>query len=266
METLPGKGLVPLGRRPGFSRLAIGGVIVSAIAVAAAMLAGYGTREGWWDFRQGFRILYGAACGGAAGTALSLVGAVAARPSGGRRGMLAALLGIVLGLVAFGVPASWYELSRHFPRIHDITTDTENPPQFAAILPLRKDAPNSAQYGGPEVAAQQHEAYPDIRPLALDIPPAQAFRIALNTAHRMNWRVVAAVPADGRIEAVATTRWFGFKDDVVVRITAAGDGGSIVDIRSESRVGISDIGTNARRIRSFLETVANAAKNPTPVS
>lgn len=263
METIPGKGLVPLGRKPGYSRLAIAGLIVSGIGVAAAILAGYGTREGWWDFRQGFRILYAAACAGAAGAALSIGGAVAARPGRERRGFVAALLGAVLGLVAFGVPANWYEISRQFPRIHDVTTDTENPPQFQAILPLRKDAPNTAQYGGPEVAARQHAAYPDIRPLALDIPPDQAFRIALGAARRMKWRIVADEEASGRIEAVATTRWFGFKDDVVVRVTSSAAGGSVVDVRSVSRVGISDVGTNARRIRSFLETVAGAAKNPT---
>jgi uncharacterized protein (DUF1499 family) len=261
MKGLPGKGLIPIGSKPPLSRLAVGGFILSAIAIVAAMGAGYGTRAGWWDFRQGFGILNGAAYFGIAGTALSIGGAIISRPGRRRRGFILALLGIILGTVAFGVPGNWYVLAKHVPMIHDITTDTENPPQFVAILPLRKDASNPAEYGGPEVAAKQHAAYPDIRPLAVDIPPSKAYEIALDVSRRMMWKIVAGSPSEGRIEAVATTRWFGFKDDVVIRITPVQNGGSIVDVRSESRVGISDIGTNARRIRSFLDAFAIAVKN-----
>jgi uncharacterized protein (DUF1499 family) len=259
MSAISGKGLIPLGPKPPLSRLAIAGFLFSALAAAAAMCAGTGARVGWWDFRQGFKVLNGAAYLGIAGTVLSLAGAILSRPGSRRRGFVLALLGIVLGTVAFGVPGNWYMLAKHVPMIHDITTDTENPPSFVDILPLRKDAPNPARYGGPEVAAKQRAAYPDIRPLAVAVSPSRAYETALDTAHRMKWQVVAAVPSEGRIEAVATTRWFGFKDDVVIRIAPATGGGSIVDIRSVSRVGKSDIGTNAGRIRSFLETVAGAA-------
>lgn len=140
--------------------------------------------------------------------------------------------------------------------IHDITTDTENPPVFVSILALRKDAPNSATYGGPEIAAQQHAAYPDIRPLVSDLPPERAFERSRSVARQMGWDIVDENPAEGRIEATATTRWFGFKDDVVVRIAPAAGDGSRVDIRSVSRVGRSDVGTNARRIRTFLKKFA----------
>ena len=67
--------------------------------------------------------------------------------------------------------------------------------------------------------------------------------------------LVAAEAADGRIEATDTTFWFGFKDDVVVRVQPA-DNGSRIDVRSESRVGKSDVGTNARRIRAYLAKLA----------
>lgn len=140
--------------------------------------------------------------------------------------------------------------------IHDITTDTENPPVFVSVLALRKDAPNSATYGGPEIAAQQHAAYPDIRPLVSDLPPERAFERSRSVARQMGWDIVDENPAEGRIEATATTRWFGFKDDVVVRIAPAAGDGSRVDIRSVSRVGRSDVGTNARRIRTFLKKFA----------
>ena len=68
----------------------------------------------------------------------------------------------------------------------------------------------------------------------------------------MGWEVVAADPAAGRIEAVATTFWFGFKDDIVVRVAPAG-AGSLIDARSKSRVGVGDLGTNAQRLRAYLE-------------
>jgi hypothetical protein len=163
-----------------------------------------------------------------------------------------AALAVLIGLAAAAVPVSWRMTARKLPVIHDISTDTVNPPQFVAILPLRKDAPNPAVYGGPEVAEQQKLAYPDLRTEVLDVPSAPAYDRALSTARAMGWRIVAAEPALGRIEATDTTFWFGFKDDIVIRIVPAGDR-AMVDIRSVSRVGKSDVGTNARRIREFLK-------------
>jgi uncharacterized protein (DUF1499 family) len=229
------------------------GFVLSAIAITAAVGAGAGVRLSWWDFRQGFRILNWAAYFGIAGTVLSLAGAIMGRPGKGRRGFPLAVAGILLGTLAFGVPGNWYRIAKEVPKIHDITTDTENPPVFVSILALRKDAPNSATYGGPEIAAQQHAAYPDIRPLVSDLSPAQAFERAHSVARQIGWKIVDETQAEGRIEATATTRWFGFKDDVVIRIAPSAVNGSRVDIRSVSRVGRSDLGTNARRIRAFLE-------------
>jgi uncharacterized protein (DUF1499 family) len=143
------------------------------------------------------------------------------------------------------------------PRIHDITTDTDHPPAFVAVLPLRATAPNTTDYGGPEVAAQQRSAYPDIQPALLELPPTQAFQRALAAARAMGWTIVAADSTAGRIEATATTFWYGFKDDVVIRLTPS-DRGTRVDVRSESRVGGSDIGTNARRIRVYLTKLRGA--------
>ena len=234
------------------------GFVLSAIAITAAMGAGAGARLALWDFRQGFRILNWAAYFGIAGTTLSLAGAILGRPGRGRRGFPLASAGIVLGALAFGVPGNWYRIAKEVPMIHDVTTDTENPPVFVSVLALRKDAPNSAIYGGPEIAAQQRAAYPDIRPLVSDLPPARAFERARSVSRQMGWKIVDENPAEGRIEATATTRWFGFKDDVVLRIVPAAGYGSRVDIRSVSRVGRSDVGTNARRIRTFLKRFVEA--------
>jgi uncharacterized protein (DUF1499 family) len=135
------------------------------------------------------------------------------------------------------------------PRIHDITTDTAHPPVFVAVLPLRKGL-NPLDVV-PEVIAQQKKAFPDIAPAKLDVPPAQAYERALRAVNALGLEVVAAVPAEGRIEATDTSLLFGFKDDVVVRITADG-AGSRVDARSVSRVGRSDFGVNAKRIRKLM--------------
>jgi uncharacterized protein (DUF1499 family) len=232
--------------------MAIFGFTLSVLAITAAMAAGAGTRLAYWDFRQGFRILNWAAYLGIAGMTLSIAGAIMERTEKRRGWFFLAITGIVLGGLAFGVPGNWYWIAKQVPMIHDITTDTENPPVFVTILPLRKDAPNSPIYGGPEIALKQHAAYPEIRPFLSDLPPAMAFERARSVARKMGWNIVEENPVEGRIEATATTRWFGFKDDVVVRIVPSGNAGSRIDVRSVSRVGKSDVGTNARRIRAFL--------------
>jgi uncharacterized protein (DUF1499 family) len=167
------------------------------------------------------------------------------------------LAALALSALAVGVPAALVRGARSVPPIHDITTDTQDPPAFVAVLPRRAGAPNPPEYAGDSVAAQQRRAYPDVRPLRLAVPPAEAFRRAEAAARAMGWEVVAADGAAGRVEATATTRWFGFKDDVVVRVRPEGDG-SRVDVRSKSRVGMSDVGANARRIREYMGRLASA--------
>jgi uncharacterized protein (DUF1499 family) len=231
--------------------LAPAGFGFAVLAVIAGALSGFGTRWGWWPFMTGFMILKWAAIAGLAAALASLAGAVVIRQGRLQRGVLLSAIGIIVGLAVAGVPWSWLHKAEKLPRIHDITTDTVNPPRFTTILGLRKKAPNSAEYEGHQIAEEQLAAYPDIKPLLLAIPKAQAFDRALETARKLGWLIVDASPGEGRIEATDTTFWFGFKDDVVVRVTAA-PGGSRVDVRSESRVGLSDVGTNAARIRSFL--------------
>ncbi len=236
------------------SRLAVIAFSLALLLALVALMAGLGSRFGLWHFRTGFTMLRWAGYGALAVAILSLVGAVVARPRGPRRGFALAVAGLILALGTAGVLWQWQRVARSVPPIHDITTDTQNPPEFVAIRPLRADAPNPPEYPGEEVASQQRQAYPDIRPLILPVPPAQAYEQALEAARRMGWEIVDADPRAGRIEATAQTFWFGFKDDVVVRITPAPEG-SRIDVRSKSRVGRGDTGTNARRIRSYLERV-----------
>jgi uncharacterized protein (DUF1499 family) len=195
-------------------------------------------------FRYGLYIAVG-------GVALGLATIVPTRPGDRRRGFVAAFLAIVIGGAGAWVPVSWFLWSQQLPVINDISSDVANPPPMVALLPLRRGAPNPPDYPGAATATLQRAAYPDIVPVVLPVAPAEAFKRADRVAMAMGWDVVARVPAEGRLEAVATSEWFGFRDDIVVRIRAEG-AGSRIDIRSKSRAGESDLGVNARRIRDFV--------------
>ncbi len=225
------------------------GVALGCIFVAFA--SGLGNRIGAWDYRVALTVLRGAVYVAAGAGVVALAALVLAVARGAERSVGIGIAGVA---IAFALVLPAWNLQRaaaQLPRIHDITTDTRSPPQFVASLPERRQSPNGAAYEGAEAARQQQAAYPDIQPAVLDNAPAQAFDRALEVARKMGWDIVAAELATGRIEATATTFWFGFKDDVVIRITPAASG-SRLDIRSASRVGRSDIGTNAKRIRAYL--------------
>jgi Uncharacterized protein conserved in bacteria len=229
-------------------------VAAAVIAALLLLLAGPGVRLGLWTFRLGFSMLRWGAYLGLAAAVVALLQLLWRRTRGPSPWPL--LGALVLGLIAVGVPWYWLRLAERVPPIHDISTDTQDPPLFVAVLPLRAGAPNAATYGGDSVAMAQKQAYPDIGPLELaGATPGAAFDRALAAARHAGWAIVAADSAEGRIEATATTGWFGFKDDVVIRIRADGSA-SRIDVRSVSRVGGSDVGTNARRIRSYLRRVA----------
>lgn len=228
-------------------------LIVAAVTALTAAMAGFGSRWGLWHFRTGFTVLRWAVYAGLATAVIALPLAWVTRPGRKQpRGFLLALLAFLVSAPVFLVPLGWRARAGDVPPIHDITTDTNDPPVFQAIVPLRADASNPVEYQGAEVAAQQQAAYPDIRPAVLDIPAGRAYERALAAARAMGWEIVDADAEEGRIEATDRTFWFGFTDDIVIRLTPSGDR-TIVDVRSKSRVGRSDVGTNARRIRSYLE-------------
>jgi uncharacterized protein (DUF1499 family) len=193
------------------------------------------------------------------GAALLLSGAARRQPQASRNWM------------AFGFGAAvvlacgyWYAQLRAAPLLHDVSTDTTQPPVFVEAVGLRAadHAENTADYvrdytvGTTAVNAPQaqKDAYPDVRPVMLKMKPDKAFAVADKAARSMGWNIVAVVPSEGRIEATATSLYFGFKDDIAIRVRSELNGrGSIVDMRSSSRAGANDFGRNARRIRAYAE-------------
>jgi uncharacterized protein (DUF1499 family) len=225
-------------------------LLTAAVAALLLLSAPLGYRLGWWEFRTGLTGLQPwAAYVGLAAAVLAIV--ALAIPKVRARWVFGLVAALAVGLGTAYVPWQWSQQAKSLPRIHDISTDTVSPPLFVAVLPLRKGAENVASYGGKEIAVLQQKGYPDIKPLELAVPPQVAFARALDAAERMGWAMVASDPAAGRIEATDTTLWYGFKDDIVIRVTPSGSG-SRIDVRSVSRVGRSDVGTNAQRIRKYL--------------
>jgi hypothetical protein len=222
---------------------------LAVLAVVLLLLAGPGTRLDWWSFRTGFTLMRWAAYLGLGVAGLAVLGLLVPRTRRMQGGLLVAAL--LIGVAVAWVPWNGLRQARSLPPIHDISTDTVDPPAFVAVLPLRADAPNRADYAGEAIAAQQRAGYPELQSLVLDVPAGAAFTRALRAAEQMGWEIVAADSGSGRIEATDTTFWFGFKDDVVVRVMPEGSG-SRIDVRSVSRVGGSDVGANAARIRAYL--------------
>ena len=232
------------------------GVGLALACGIAELLAGPGYRWGWWRLGNGFQIVVWAVKIDLGAALLALAAVVLAWEYGVRRALVAGAMGLVLALIVVGPPVFYWRLADQSP-IHDVSTDTDNPPRYIAVMPLRKDAKNSTEYNA-KTAALQKKTYPDIAPALLEVPPAQTLQRAERAARAMGWDIVAVVPDELRIEATATTLFFGFKDDIVIRI-APNASGSRLDVRSLSRIGGSDLGANAKRIRAFM-TQPDAAK------
>jgi uncharacterized protein (DUF1499 family) len=255
------------GRGHRWVRRLIPGALAIAIAAVLLLAAGpFGWRLGLLHYRIAFSMLmpWSFYCGLAA-AGLAVIGLLAGLWAGvgagasPRRHVLTAAIAFLIGGAVAYMPWHYDHMRGSVPRINDITTDTENPPQFQAVLPVRKAADANPITYDAKTAEQQRNAYPDIAPLIVDVPPKAAFERALATAEKLNWTIVASDPAAGHIEASQSSRWFGFTDDVAIRVAAAG-AGSRVDIRSVSRYGRGDFGVNAARVRAFLAAFRAAGR------
>ena len=240
------------------SPLSVARAVVLALAVVAILMvlaSGPGTRLELWTWQTGIALLrYATYAGLAAGVGALLLLVTLAVPAFRVRPWIP-VAALVLSALAVAPPLLLLSKAKEVPRIHDISTDLADPPAFVALMEARKAAPNGAAHGGAQVAEEQRRGYPDIKPLVLPTPPAATAQKVIDAARSMGWEVAAVDAAAGRLEATDTTLWFGFKDDVIVRIRPEG-AGSRVDVRSVSRVGLSDLGANAARIRKFLGKVA----------
>jgi uncharacterized protein (DUF1499 family) len=168
-----------------------------------------------------------------------------------------AFAAILIALALLGYPAYLGALAYRLPMINDITTDPIDPPRFETLSRLRPRG--TSDYAGLYAAEQQREAYPDIEPMVVTAKPEVAYDAALQVITRRKWRVVVDRPPvpprrNGSIEAVARTVIMGFRDDVALRVRPDGDG-SRIDVRSASRYGRHDFGTNAARVKSLLDDI-----------
>jgi uncharacterized protein (DUF1499 family) len=186
----------------------------------------------------------------------------------GLRGIGLAVAALAIGIAMLAYPAYLGVLFYQLPAVNDITTDPVDPPRFEAIARLRPRGANSVVYPGAAAMKLQRATYPDIEPLIVSVPPAEAYEAALAVITKRKWRIVDVRPPlagrrEGRIEAVVRTPLMGFRDDVVLRVRAAEDGARI-DMRSASRFGTHDFGANASRLRSLSNDIDEVAGTEKP--
>jgi hypothetical protein len=228
-------------------------------AVLCALVAAIGTATGLWSFRAGLSSLRYLFFAAAAGAVLGLIGLILAR----RRAklMLANLLALVVALGFVLYLGNLVRIAKSVPAIHDVSTNLDDVPQFARLTVRADNLENIPDEGKAELKALPPEArwkavhrahYGDLRTVRVAAPPAETVRRAAALARERGWNVAAVDEKAGTVEATETSLFFRFKDDVAVRVRPAPGGGSLVDMRSVSRVGTSDVGVNAKRVRAFL--------------
>lgn len=266
----------------GVRRFIIGLAITLAILVPAwFVIAALLTKFGVVDWRLGFGQLtlgalkpvvgplgYGPLAL-LAGAALALIGLVLAFAVAPQRGRVTALIALLIPVALIGWGVNLQKSIKDVPPIHDVSTDLADPPGFSQdVLDARAkvpggnplelqtgvipQSPNFPAYGGRKVAEVHAEKYGDLKPVISDVSPTDIFQIVLDAAKAQGWTITRAEAAGGVIEGQSKSFWFGFTDDIAVRIRPLADGtGSVVDVRSTSRVGLSDLGQNAARVRAF---------------
>jgi uncharacterized protein (DUF1499 family) len=227
-------------------------MIGSIVGAALLPIGALGHRLGLWSFQTAFIFLGG----GALLAVIALIGGAIALIVVLRSGRVAdrplLYVGLLLGGAVVVLMLAQVGTARSVPPIHNISTDVADPPTFDVVIGLRGPDANPIDYDIAAIAVAQQAAYPRVQTLTLDRSAGDSFDRALEVIKSMGLEIVNADQEAGRIEAVATSFWFGFKDDMVVRVRENG-AGSIVDLRSVSRVGLSDLGVNAKRIEEFSD-------------
>lgn len=220
---------------------------LSALAALLLVIGPIGTREALFHFRIGLLLMSVAFVLGGIMVIANAILALLPRQRPARQGYV---LGLAMALIPALAAVNILGASAGLPMIHDISTDIADPPEFRAALALRGDDSNPLQRDR-ELDRQQQEAYPNIRPIIVNQPAEQSFEQARAIAAELGWDVHHKDLQSGLIEATFTSKWFGFVDDVVIRVRDHVSGGTQIDLRSVSRVGKGDLGANAARISEF---------------
>ncbi|MBI1250758.1 MAG: DUF1499 domain-containing protein [Alphaproteobacteria bacterium] len=251
-------------------------LILSILTPVYFLVAALGTKFGLFDWRVGFGLLtfqYGPLLLmiGAGLALIALILAIVVPPRGS---IVAALVALAIPAAGLGYGMMAMNAARTVPPIHDVSTDLDNPPQFSEAVAAARVAipasnstvfaeqrvPEGPRFGpaaGKTNAELQRAAFADIQPITLSDAPDRAYDAALAAARAQGWTITQENRDAGRIEATVSSFWYGFTDDIVVRV-APSETGSVIDVRSSSRVGVSDLGANAARIRAYAAAVGGA--------
>ena len=258
------------------SRLAAWSLRLALFSLVATVMALIVVRSGALDLVPAVSTLAGALVLAAVAILLAFAAGIVIWREG-LGGLRQAVFAVLIGVALIGYPAYLGARAYQLPAIYDVTTDPIDPPQFDAIARLRSRDANPIAYQGLYAAELQHAAYPDIDPEDTTESPQEAFDVAMKIIVKRKWRVVDArpprgpavagptdgPPRDGIIEAVARSLILGFPEDVVLRIRATNDG-SRIDVRSASRYGRADLGSNAARVRDLITDIDTVLSQPQP--
>ena len=247
-------------------RLTTLALVLSLGGLVAALIAAVGAGQGAWDFRAGFGVLRYAFFAAIAGGVLALIALFLSRRPGGSKARALVALAASLAFVLY--LGNQIRIAKSVPAIHDIATDLDDLPQFGALKVRADNLENIPGEDDPKLAslppeerwkALHREGYGDLKTVRLPGSVAETVTRARALAEDRGWEIARADPASGILEATDTSMFFRFKDDVVLRARPAPGGGTEVDMRSISRVGGSDVGVNAKRIRAFLADLRKGA-------
>ncbi len=231
-------------------------------ALAWGLIAGLGSGWGLWSWTSGLKGVQWAFFLAIGAILFGILFGWRAKKAGITRPRFLRWIGMLAAIVYAGWIGTFVVAALSVPAIHDISTDLADPPAFR-VLALRADNLDAVPGEGEEemqgLNPQQRwvvvhqKAYGDIRSVRINEPVPSVIAKAERLAKARGWDVAISLPDEGRLEATETSAFFRFKDDIVLRVKPTETGeGSIVDMRSVSRVGVSDLGVNAKRVRSFL--------------
>ncbi len=235
-----------------FNRVARASLVCGLLGVLFPIVGALGARIGVWSFVVGAPLVLVGFLSALSAAILGVVAMLRLRQTGGR--LVVSAHGAALGLLMCLYLGGQLLAALPAPLIHNVSTDIENPPAFTHAPTLRPESSNPLVYESERIGPMQREAYPDVKPLVVAVARDELHARVKRVLEEMEMTVTRDDPVAGEIEAVATTFWFGFEDDLVVRLREVEDG-TRMDVRSVSREGLGDMGTNANRVMEVIKRV-----------